>query len=240
LKLVVIIAILPWSVLAGHYQHSCLNKEVIDHSYYSLCYNEKHEQSQWTEHKLNKSLISGLQTRTNNFREDPKITSGSAGSRDYRGSGYDRGHLVPAGDMKENYTSMSESFFMSNMSPQKPGFNRGIWRVLEEEIRSWVKNTELIVLTGPVLRSGLDQIKGISIPDQFYKIVYHPQSGRMIGFLLNNEYSRTPLEEFAVSVNEIEQLTGIDFFSNLPLEVQNKLESQRNYREWIEALNLSW
>jgi endonuclease G len=90
--------------------------------------------------------------RKDNFRSDPKVKTGSAALSDYKGSGYDRGHLAPAADFKWSATAMSESFYMSNMSPQVPGFNRGIWKNIESTVRNWaVENDEIYIVTGPVL-----------------------------------------------------------------------------------------
>lgn len=236
MKLSLILAFWSSLSLAGSYIHDCSRGELVAHTFYTLCYAEEHEQAFWTEHTLNRAQITGTQRRTNNFKYDPKISTQSAGPRDYRGSGYDRGHLVPAGDMKVNYTSMSESFFMSNMSPQTPGFNRGIWRVLEERIRSWFEGDDLIIITGPVLKSGLSKLNEISIPEEYYKILFHPSKSRMIAFLMKNESSRQPLENFVVSVDYLEQLTELDFFSSLPVADQEILEASSDYNEWESEL----
>ena len=96
-----------------------------------MSYLETHEQAEWVYYRLNSNLVSGNVKRSNNFREDKSIRTGSANLSDYKYSGYDRGHLAPAGDMKSSNTGMSESFFMSNISPQTPSFNRGGWKKLE-------------------------------------------------------------------------------------------------------------
>ncbi len=108
---------------------------IVDHKYYSLCYSEEHEQAAWVSYNLTINEVYGDITRTNNFREDPYIREGSATLDDYRGSGFDRGHLAPAADMAFSTIAMSESFYLSNMSPQAPSFNRGIWKKLESYVR---------------------------------------------------------------------------------------------------------
>ncbi len=110
---------------------------LIQHTYFTLSYSETNRQAEWVAYNLTPSFINGPQERTDNFKIDPKVKSNPVGSGDYSGSGYDRGHLCPAGDMKLNLTSMSESFYMSNMSPQDPSFNRGIWETLESRVRTW-------------------------------------------------------------------------------------------------------
>ena len=111
--------------------------QIISHTAYTLKYSEQHEQASWVAYTLKSSHTSGTVGRTNDFREDYKVKTGSASLSDYKGSGYDRGHLAPAADFKWSSTAMSESFFMSNMSPQKPGFNRGIWKKLESRKLPW-------------------------------------------------------------------------------------------------------
>lgn len=217
--------------------HTCPSQDFIQHRYYSLCYSDQHEQSYWTHHLLTIASVNGPQKRTNNFRSDPKIASGSAGRNDYRRSGFDRGHMVPAGDMKLNYQSMSESFFMSNMSPQSPGFNRGIWRRLEELVRSWVRSgRDMLVVTGPILEDGLPRVNNlVSIPKYHYKIVFdhkNPKAQKMIAFLFPNEYSKDSIKSFATTVDHIEKMTGLNFFRNLSVKLQNKLESKIDLREW--------
>lgn len=115
--------------------HSSSN-QIIKHVAYTLKYNEIYEQADWVIYLLTAEEVKGTILRSDNFRTDTKVKTGSASLTDYRGSGYDRGHLAPAGDMKWSKTAMSESFYMSNMSPQKPGFNRGIWRSLESLVRT--------------------------------------------------------------------------------------------------------
>ena len=111
------------------------NGELVHHPYYSHSYSEQYEQAEWVFYEIKKERVLGLVRRTDNFRSDEKISTNSATLSDYKGSGYDRGHLAPAGDMSFNYTAMSESFYMSNMSPQHPSFNRGIWKMLESLVR---------------------------------------------------------------------------------------------------------
>ena len=117
---------------------------VINHNYYSVSYSEKYEQAEWIAYKLTSSMIAGYAERKNNFKEDPLATTRSATLADYKGSGYDRGHLCPAADMKISQEAMNESFYMSNMSPQNAGFNRGVWKRLEEKVRYLVESNDSI------------------------------------------------------------------------------------------------
>jgi endonuclease G len=128
----------PDSLPSVLFYPSSTGNQIIHHHGYSLSYNEEAEQADWVFYKLTPASISSSIERTNNFREDPFVNEGSAALKDYRKSGYDRGHLAPAGSMKADAENMSESFFMSNMSPQYPSFNRGVWKRLEGEVRYWV------------------------------------------------------------------------------------------------------
>ena len=200
---------------------------VIEHQYYSISYVEEYEQPEWTYHIVCKNCY-GQSERKNNFREDPLVKTTSAQLSDYKGSGYDRGHLVPAADMNRNETAMSESFFLSNMSPQNPSFNRGIWRKLESRIREWsmVYDT-LYVVTGPILEFGYKTIgiNEVAIPQFYFKAIYAEKPGKMIGFVLPNEGSKEDILYYQVTVNEIEKRTKLDLFQALNDNLEQRLES---------------
>ena len=210
------------------------NGELITHVYYTLSYNEKHEQAEWVHYYLDKNRILGNTERTNNFRVDNKVSTGSASLADYKGSGYDRGHLAPAGDMKRDKISMSQSFLLSNISPQNASFNRGDWKKLESLVRAWAENNALYVTTAGILENDLTTIgfNRVSVPKRFYKIIYNPKDQQMIAFLMPNEKITRPLISYVVSVNMIETLTGIDFYSEMEDELEDKLESQKSIKEW--------
>lgn len=202
--------------------------EIVDHAYYSLCYLADHRQSSWVKYKLTRAMVNGRQKRTNDYRMDP-VVEDPVYKSDYRGSGYDRGHLLPAGSMKLNHQSMSETFYMSNMSPQTPKFNRQIWARIEERMRDLVRQYgEAHVVTAGILHAGLRTIKtGISVPDQYFKVAYFPQAGLMKAFLIDNRsYDKNyHYSDFLVTVDEVEALTGYDFFSELPDPEETRLES---------------
>src|SRR5450759_1514716 len=205
--------------------------QIVRHSYYTLSYSEKDEQAAWVYYELTPEMVRGKQKRTDDYRPDEKVTTKSAQLEDYRGSGYDRGHLCPAGDMKLNYESMTESFFLSKMSPQNKEFNDGIWNDLENKVRSWtLTKGKLYIVTAGVLTSNLGKIgrDGVTVPKYFYKVLYDPRNEKMIAFLLPNANSNKPLSDFVVTVDYVESLTGIDFFPALPDSLENNLESQKD------------
>ena len=211
--------------------------QVIFHTAYSLKYSEQHEQASWVAYTLKSLHTSGNVGRTNDFRIDYKVKTGSAGLSDYKGSGYDRGHLAPAGDMKWSSTAMSESFFMSNMSPQHPSFNRGIWKKLESTVRNWaVDNGMIYIVTGPILTGNYKTIghNNVSVPDYYYKVIldYSEPEIKGIGFILSNQKSKSSLQSFAVTIDEVERKTGIDFYHALPDGIEEQIESTIDINKW--------
>ncbi len=215
-----------------------LHSKIIYHSYYSLLYSEDAEQAKWVAYKLTPSFFQNYIERTNDFREDSLILTGSSSLDDYHKSGYDRGHLAPAGSMKLNERSMSESFFMSNISPQKPSFNRGIWKRLEGKVRYWAEsNDSIFVITGPILDHPIDTIgpNEVIVPRAFFKtlIAYKDGKARGIAFLVPHEKSDKSLYSFATSIDVIEELTGLDFYCKLDIELQSILESNSSIKDFM-------
>ncbi|MDD5531022.1 MAG: DNA/RNA non-specific endonuclease [bacterium] len=212
--------------------------EIVHHTAYTLKYDEKYEQADWIAYKLTREMLAHRTAkRTEDFRPDPMVPTGSATPEDYKKSGYDRGHLCPAGDMAWDATAMAETFYMSNMSPQTAGFNRGVWKRLEDKVRAWARdNDEIYVVAGPVLKEGLPTIGNdkVAVPAYYYKVIldYEEPDIKGIGFVLPNQSSNEPLSSYAVTIDSIEILTGIDFFPALPDSVENKIEATTNFNEW--------
>ncbi len=226
----------------------------ITHSAMMLSYNEEHEQANWVAHIILPDIKDGAVTRTNDFRPDPKVKTGTAVEADYflkylqedssyvyDGFGYDRGHLAPSADFRWSYTALSESYYYSNMTPQRPGFNRYSWAELENALRSYVYNhpgTQLYVVSGPVLHEDLPAISrsvnGVSIPESYFKIAVDLDRQRGIGFIMPNRQISAPIETFAKPIREIEAELGYDFGSNLPAEIQDKIETQTEVKIWLD------
>jgi len=203
----------------------------IHHEGYTVLYSETHEQPYWVSYTLTKDEVNGPISRDDDFREDPSVPTESASLADYKGSGYDRGHLKPAADSKATKIEMSESFFMSNMSPQKQTFNREIWEQLEEQVRDYaIAYDSIYIVTGPVLNNPIDVIgdNQVSVPEAYFKVILSADKTRSIGFLLPHENSKKPLSTFAVSVDSIEKVTGFDFFPG----VSDSIDSVGDYSAW--------
>lgn len=212
---------------------------IIERPYYTIRYNEEHEQAMWVAYKLvADSLAKPTFERKDDFREDPRVKTGSATLADYKGSGYDRGHLAPAADFSYDEFALSQSFYMSNMSPQDPSFNRGVWKKLEDQVRDWATaNHSVYVVTGPVLNKKFKTIgkNEVSVPEYYYKIVLDIEKPEVkaIAFMIKNEKSSAELSTFVVTIDEIEKLTQLDFFPSIPDELENALESMKEPRKWF-------
>jgi len=213
--------------------------ELVSHSAIILSYNEEHEQAYWVSYKLTSAMLKGSEKRTDKFKADPKVSTQSASPTDYRLSGYDRGHLAPAGDFSYDAVAMAESFYMSNMSPQTPSFNRGIWKKLEDQVRYWAKaNEEIYIVTGPVIKKKeitLGQNE-VTVPEYFYKVIVdlHPPEYKAIAFLMRNEKSTRPLLDFAITVDSLERFAGLDFFPMLPDTLEKRIENMKNHDIWFK------
>jgi endonuclease G len=211
--------------------------QIVHHEGYSLSYSEPHEQAEWVAYELKKSHLSTTNFKRPYFEIDKAVKSGAAHWRNYKKSGYDRGHLCPAGDRKFSQAAHDETFLTSNISPQEHNFNSGIWNTLEQKVRYWAEKYDgVFVVTGGVLKGNMKSIgdEKVSVPNQFYKVLIDTNSGKtkMIAFLMPHENSNKPLYEFVVSIDEVEKLTGIDFFSELDDAIENQLEASSRYKDW--------
>lgn len=231
-------------------------EEVIAHSAMALVYSEEHEQAKWVAHVLVLDVLEGVVSRTNDFREDPKVTTGSAteadyflkelqddGTYKYDGFGYDRGHLAPSADFRWSATALSESYYYSNMAPQVKELNREKWAELENYMRTYIyrhPESKLYIVTGPVLKEGLPVIERgvnkVSIPEQFFKVAYDPYLQKGIAFVMNNTQIPYPVENYAVTIDYVEELTGIDFFAGLEDDLEASVENQSHVSDWIPEI----
>lgn len=204
---------------------------LVDHTYFSLSYNEDREQADWVAYILSAQSLEPNSERTNRFRVDTNVITGTANRSDYYLSGYDRGHLVPAADMQFEKRAMDETFYFSNISPQLPGFNRGIWKSLEYSIRELTETYDsLMVFTGPVFTDISNWIgeNHVSIPVSFYKvlILFKSNTINVSAYLIPHEEGLSGLPDFIVSIDSIESVTGIDFLTDLPRRLEKRLEKR--------------
>ena len=223
---------------------------VIRHTGFTLSYNLKTYCPDWVAWKLTKEHLKGNVSRKNNdFQGDPVVdVSNRVTPYEYKKSGYDRGHMCPAGDNKWSSRAMMECFYMTNMCPQVAVLNQRWWSNLENACRRWVqKEDTLYICCGPIYQGETfktiggrynysQKRKGIKVfvPTGFYKVVLSLKKGKekAIGFIYNNDDSRQPMSECCTSVDDVEKITGLDFFSSLEDTLEECLESQYDFSAW--------
>ncbi|WP_040278818.1 DNA/RNA non-specific endonuclease [Psychroserpens damuponensis] len=211
--------------------------QIVHHEGYSLSYSEPHEQPEWVAYELKKSHLSSTNFKRPYFEIDKAVKTGAAHWKNYKKSGYDRGHLCPAGDRKYSQKAHDETFLTSNISPQQHNFNAGVWNSLEQKVRYWASKYDgVFVITGGILKGNMKTIgeEEVSVPNQFYKVLIDNNTGKtkMIAFLMPHENSKQPLYKFVVSVDKVEALTGIDFFAELEDSLEDRLEASSSYKYW--------
>lgn len=213
--------------------------KIILHTYFTLSYNSTHKQPDWVAYKVFYNKLRNI-SRTDDFREDPKISGEVSQLSDYEGSNFDRGHLAPARLMSYNNRSMSESFYLTNISPQSPSFNRGIWKRLEEKVAYWAsKSDSLYVVTGPLLDKPLGYIGAnrVSVPRAFFKAILRFDSGKIrgMGFFIPHQNTPISLYSYSLSIDELETITDLDFFYNLDDKLESEIEKNRNLKLFLTS-----
>ena len=216
--------------------------EVIVHPGHMLVYSEKHEVPKWTAHIATPDLITGNLARIDSFLPDPQVKTGTAVTADYWYSGYDRGHMVPSADMRWNQEALQGTYYYSNVCPQVPELNRGTWAELEDWGRRYVNFSKrrVFVVTGPVLRDGLptmqkpDRKNEVSIPELYWKVIsdLDGEKPQAIAFVMRNAAQEYPPISYAVTVDSVEALTGLDFFPALDDALESRIEAMREPKDW--------
>lgn len=212
-------------------------EQIIHHTGYTVSYNKDLKLPNWVSYELTRNETKGKEKRSNRFIADPLVKGLIATNADYTHSGFDKGHMAPAADMKWSPQAMKESFYFSNMCPQHPQLNRRGWKNLEGKIRDWaIADSAIIVICGPIVAKQPKTIgkNKVVVPQQFFKVILSPyvKPMRAIGFLFNNKQAVEPLSTYAVTIDSIERLTNMDFFAPLPDEIENKIEAEANYFQW--------
>ncbi|SNS09516.1 endonuclease G [Belliella buryatensis] len=210
----------------------------LDYNGFALEFDTLTKNAKWVSYLLCRANLGSGEERSSNFRMERRLGDLSPRDVAYRNSGYDRGHLAPAADMAYSAESMYDSFFLTNASPQVPGFNRGIWKRLEEQIRKFASEKDSIYIsTGPVLDQSLARLGNspIVIPEYFYKVVLKKDKGNPqgIAFIMKNESATGDLKTFAVSIDSVEVLTGINFFPLLNTTQETQAESKFDLSYWF-------
>ena len=213
-------------------------EQVIQHLGYTVSYNPDWLVPNWVAYELTNAETSGEQERKNHFKPDPLVNGDPVVTGEYANSGYDRGHMAPAADMKWSEQAMRESFYMTNMCPQLHSLNAGDWKDLEELARDWAQlYGNIYIACGPIVEPDYTTIGKnhmIAVPSAFYKVFLRQtrQGWASIGFIMPNQAGNRPLMTYMLSVDEVEAQTGIDFFYNLPDNLESQVESTYSVSDW--------
>ena len=200
-------------------------------------YSKTYRQAIWVAYTLDADkLLTRQVRRKDKFQADPAVKYRPVKPKDYNRSGYDKGHLAPAADMTYSEETMKNSFYMTNITPQIPGCNRGIWKRIESQVRRWaLSEGKLYIVTGPVFDRKPKKMGNskIPVPSAFYKVVLDlTPPMKMIGFFVPNETSKRHVSNFVLPVDEVERITGYDFFSELDDEIEKKLQQHCDFSAW--------
>lgn len=215
---------------------------ILKRKNYTLSFNKETNLPNWVAWRLDKQrLIEKVSRKGYGFKQDPDLNPAQAVvTQDYAHSGYDRGHMCPAGDSRWSGQSMKESFYMTNICPQHPNLNGGDWHELEQACRRWALEGPIYIVCGPILyKKTSPQYIGkehrIRIPEAFFKVILagvEKGKPKAIGFIYKNTAGNHPLDAYVNSIDQVERITGLDFFSALPNEVENRVEKDYNMKEW--------
>ncbi len=216
---------------------SSLPSQIKDYDGFRVSFNRDNRTPNWVAWELLASETDGDVGRYNTFWTDPDI-DGCPSTYDYRNSGYDRGHLCPAADQKWSQQAMEHCFSLANICPQDHSLNTGAWKTLEGKERIWAqRDSALIIISGPIY-SDTDRKRignaGVRVPGAFFKILAAPHldNPRGIAFVYPNMTAPGNMENYVTTIDEVEQLTGFDFLSALPDDIENEIESKSSFKEW--------
>lgn len=199
---------------------------------YTASYNNKMKNPNWVAWELTRKETIGKEDRSDKFVPDPDLPEPRVKSSDYTRTGYDRGHMAPAADMKWSLRAMEESFYMSNICPQHKNLNRGDWNDLEDACRAWAKKYGMVYIAcGPIYDHSKPKRIGaskVAVPDRFFKVVliYNRKDPMAFGFIFPNIARSQELKKYQVTVDDIENITGFDFFSRLPDHIEDYIEAE--------------
>ena len=211
---------------------------MITHKGYTVSYNYDWKIPNWVAYELTDWEAAGVVPRYDRFKPDPMVPQNvTATTNDYKHSGYDRGHMAPAADMKWDEQAMRESFYLSNICPQNPNLNGGVWKDLEEQVRDLASQKgRIFVVCGPIVNDVSTTIgeNKVVVPQAFFKVLLQEEKGEIhtIGFVYENKSGKRPMSTYAMTVDEVETITNIDFFPSLPNKIEKKAESVVDFMKW--------
>lgn len=216
---------------------SDMKEQIVEYEGFRVSFNEDNKTPNWVAWELLGSETNGDEKRYDKFWQDINV-KGCPTTRDYSNSGYDRGHLCPAADQKWSAKAMTDCFSLANIAPQNHSLNSGAWATLEKKERVWaMRDSAIVIIAGPIYEAGDTQRigeAGVRVPSAFYKVIIAPylDEPRGIGFIYPNMSSPGNMKDYSMPIDEVERITGIDFFYNLPDEIENKIEAVASFKEW--------
>ena len=212
-----------------------IDEQIVDYTGFTVSFNESLRIPNYVTYELTASETDGEETRMRKFLQDPNV-AGCPEHKDYTNSGYDRGHMAPAADMKWSKDAMRDCFYLTNICPQNQKLNREAWQALEEKTRAWaVRDGKLIVIVGPIVSNHPQRLaSGIAIPEGFFKVLLatNVEPMRAIAFIYKHQSGQKNMSQQAVSIDSVEEITGLDCFSSLPDEKETPLEKSCNFNAW--------
>lgn len=227
---------------------ACLSKVIlpdeqpeimVDYTGFTVSFNPAYHIPNYVVWELTGREADGELPRNSKFYKDNDVY-GCAELDDYRRSGFDRGHMAPAGDMKWSADAMAESHSLVNICPQDHSVNSGRWSTLEKMCRQWAqRDSALLIICGPVITDEMPRTIGrsqVRVPERFFKVVMAPfaETPRAIGFIIPNSYTDEGLEAMSYTVDDVEQITGYDFFSCIPDSIESRMEGNADFRQWTQ------
>ncbi|HJH77757.1 MAG TPA: DNA/RNA non-specific endonuclease [Prevotellaceae bacterium] len=213
-------------------------EQILKRTGYVASYNKTTLLPNWVAWHLTAERTEGSAKRSDvDFAEDTEVPEPRATDWDYYNSGYDRGHMCPAADNKWSKKAMEESFLFTNMCPQNGNLNRGDWNEMEMACRKWAKKYgDLYIVCGPILYKGKHKTIGknkVVVPEAFFKVVLRTgDDPQAIGFIYKNTSGNRPKDSYVNTVDEVERITGIDFFPSLPDDVEKNVEATADIANW--------
>jgi len=247
------------SVVIGRHNNTCTNDEDIkvevpagveipayeEHATsqllvrkaYTASYNKETRCPNWVAWVLTADHIEGTTTRKASYREDEEVPIPRATNQDYKGSGWSRGHMCPAGDNKWDEEAMMQSNLMTNICPQHASLNSGVWNVIERDCRKWAQHYGAVyIVCGPIFMNCKHEKIGtneVFVPEAFYKVILRlAPTPKAIGYVVRNNEGKKRKDQFVNSVDEVERITGIDFFPALPDSIEDKIEAKATLYDW--------
>lgn len=212
-------------------------EQIVEYEGFRVSFNSDNKTPNWVAWELLGSETDGPESRSDNFWQDLNV-DGCPTTRDYSNSGYDRGHMCPAADQKWSPQAMIDCFSLANMAPQDHSLNAGAWSTLEKKERLWAqRDSAIVIIAGPIYEKGDTKrigSAGVRVPSAFFKVIIAPylEEPRGIGFIYPNMSSPGNMKDYSMSIDEVEEITGIDFFYNLPDDIEEKIEATASFKEW--------